>query len=93
MAKKYTTGFCHYVHFTPEEDLGAEFTITTDGFIDVKVIKDFLQEKEEDEKHGELLTLEEAVNAIYDYMREFYSVVSVKGSIKYYGEKYIYEID
>ena len=93
MARKYTTGFYYYIHFTSEEDLGAEFTITTDGFIDVKVIKDFLQEKEEDEKHGELLTLEEAVDAIYDYMRGFYSVVVVKGTIKYYGEEYIYEID
>lgn len=46
MTKKCTTGFYHYVHFTPEEDLGAEFTITTDGFIDVKTIKDFLQKKQ-----------------------------------------------
>lgn len=93
MARKYTTGFYHYIHFTPEEDLGAEFTITTDDFIDVKAIKDFLQKKEEDENHGGLLTLQEAVDAIYDHMRGFYSVVAVKGTIKYYGEEYIYEID
>lgn len=89
MARKCTTGFYHYILFSREVDIEAEFTITTDEFADVKVVKDFLQEKIE-ENHGWLLTLQETVDAIYDFMRGFYSVVTVKGSVKYYGEEYTY---
>ena len=92
MARKCTVGFYYYVHFPREEGLRARIEIATDEFADTGAIRIFLQKKEE-ENGGKLLTLEEAVDAIYDYMRGFYSVVAVKGTIKYYGEEYIYEVN
>lgn len=92
MARKYTTGFHHFIHFSPEEDLGAKIEITADEFINVNTVKDFLQEKE-DKNEGLLLTLQEAVDIIYDLLRENYSVVTVKGTVKHYGEEYTYEIN
>ena len=91
MARKYTTGFHHFIHFSPEEDLGAKIEIVIDEFINVKDMKNFLQDKENE--LGRLLSLQEAVDTIYDLLRDYYSVVAVKGTVEYYEEEYTYEID
>ncbi len=90
MARKCTTGFHWSVHFM-REDISIKIEITTDEFVDVRAMKNFLEETEE--TTGKTLTLQEAVDALYDFLRGYYSIVTVKGFVEDWGDTYAYEVN